>query len=98
GPPRRPDTGYFPAAVPAGAPVAGRRNNALLTGVLVGLGLLLVIGGVGAWLLLGDHTRGGGGGTTGGAGTGQPATSAAGPTTAGYVDVGCDNLFNQSSS
>jgi eukaryotic-like serine/threonine-protein kinase len=92
-PPRRPDTSYFPA--PAATP-GTRRTGLILAGVLVGLAVLLV-GGIGAWLLLaGNGSTGNGPGGTGGVtsspqGAGQPV--GASQTGAEPIDLDCPHLI-----
>jgi eukaryotic-like serine/threonine-protein kinase len=90
--PRRPDTSYFPAAGPAPARASdGNHGRLVLLGVLAGLVVLLILGGIGAWVLLGHKTTGTGtnpgGGVSAqqGAGAGQQGGSSA----ADVVDLPC---------
>jgi hypothetical protein len=80
------------------APRGGNsRRGLVIAGVLVGLVALLVIGGIGAWALLGNHksignTPGGSGGvTTTQSGAGQTG----GQTNADLVDLQCNSLVGK---
>jgi hypothetical protein len=99
-PSRRPDTGYFTAATPAAGPAATQargRGGLVVAGVLVGLVALLVIGGIGAWILLGDRSNRTtpGGGSAAATTQGAPATAA---TSADLVNLRCATLVGRTSA
>jgi serine/threonine-protein kinase len=96
--PRRQDTGYFTGPTPAAtkAPDDDGRRRLILLGILAALVTVLVIGGIGAWLVLRDNNPNGTPGGTGGSSQTGGGQQGGGPSAGTQqVNVDCGALVNQ---
>jgi serine/threonine-protein kinase len=95
-PPRRQDTGYFtgPTPVATKAPDDDSRRRLILLGILAALVTVLVIGGIGAWVLLGNKDSTGTPAGTGGSSQTGGGQQGGGGNTAGTqtANVDCAGL------